>query len=157
MNTMLKSVVLAGIIIFGGIIAGDYIYDKVSKESAPSLLVSLEPAAGPDTNADAVAAVEEEIAAEETAIEASEEVAETDIEAQGTLDDMASETAALSEDVSADTQSVADEADALIKQVIEIEPAAGDFVKAIDENSPEAEDVQEEDNLTPLDDDTLEQ
>ena len=155
MNTMLKSVVLAGIIIFGGIIAGDYIYDKVSKESAPSLLVSLEPAAGPDINADADAAIiEEEISAEATE---EVEMDMVEVEEQNKLDDMAEESAALSEDVSADTQSVADEADALIKQVIEIEPAAGDFVKAIDENSPEAEEVQEEESLTPLDDDTLEQ
>ena len=155
MNTMLKSVVLAGIIIFGGIIAGDYIYDKVSKESAPSLLVSLEPAAGPDVNADANAAIiEEEISAEATE---EVEMDMVEVEEQNKLDDMAEESAALSEDVSADTQSVADEADALIKQVIEIEPAAGDFVKAIEENSPEAEDVQEEDSLTPLDDEALEQ
>jgi hypothetical protein len=155
MNTMLKSVVLAGIIIFGGIIAGDYIYDKVSKESAPSLLISLEPAAGPDVNADANTAIfEEEISAEATE---EVEMDMVEVEEQNKLDDMAEESAALSEDVSADTQSVADEADALIKQVIEIEPAAGDFVKAIDENSPEAEEAQEEDSLTPLDEDTLEQ
>ena len=121
MNTMLKSVVLAGIIIFGGIIAGDYIYDKVSKESAPSLLISLEPAAGPDVNADANTAIfEEEISAEATE---EVEMDMVEVEEQNKLDDMAEESAALSEDVSADTQSVADEADALIKQVIEIEPA----------------------------------
>ena len=149
MNTMLKSVVLAAVIIFGGIVAGDYIYAKVSKEATPSLLVSLEPAAGPNAEADAVAAAEEDVT-EEVAVEA------VQIEGQNTLDDMIEETAALSEDVSADTQSVADEADALIKQVIEIEPAAGDFVKAIDENSPEAEEVQEEE-APALDEEALEQ
>lgn len=142
MNNMFKSVVLAGVIVFGGIIAGDYLYDKVSNEQLPSMIATLEPAAGPaDIAETAETSIEEDNNTEVADVQEIEsEVIETESDTMvdddvvtetaetesGTMDDVASETMALSNDVTDEMHDMANEMNDLIQNAIDIEPAAGD-------------------------------